>query len=86
MTSIHAFIRHKRRALGLDQQQFADVLGVSQSAVRAWERTDGLLPTRAEQRRVAGVLNVSMAEFLSVLALTQARKCHYIEAGRRPRG
>lgn len=74
MTSIHAFIRSRREELGLDRQQFAQALGVTKETVQAWERPGGLVPGRDEQRRIAGVLEVSMGEFMAVLALTALPK------------
>lgn len=70
-TSIHAFVQQRRQGQGLDQQQFADALGVPLSTVEAWEKPRGLVPSRIDQRRIALVLDVSMGEFMAVLALTR---------------
>ena len=85
MTSIHAFIRHRRQVLGLDQQQFADALDVPRNIVEAWEKTRGLVPSRIEQRRIADLLQVSMGELMAVLALTNDRACPRTLSIRRPR-
>ena len=63
--SIHQLIREGRKRLGLSEQQFADAVGVSRSAVQQWERPGGTAPKRANQRQVAQVLGVSVAELVS---------------------
>ena len=49
----------------MSEQQFADSAGVSRGAVQQWERPGGTAPKRSNQRRVAELLGVSVAELMS---------------------
>lgn len=61
---IGLFIRDRRLALGLTQQQLADKLGITDKAVSKWER--GLsLPDIALLQPLAGELDVTVTELLS---------------------
>ncbi|MDI1238991.1 MAG: S24 family peptidase [Polaromonas sp.] len=63
--SVHTLIREGRKRLGMSEQQFADAAGVSRGAVQQWERPGGTAPKRSNQRRVAELLGVSVAELIS---------------------
>jgi len=63
--SVHTLIREGRKRLGMSEQQFADAAGVSRGAVQQWERPGGTAPKRSNQRRVAELLGVSVAELMS---------------------
>jgi SOS-response transcriptional repressor LexA len=61
---IGRFIRDGRQRLGMSEEKFATAVGVTRSAVQQWERVGGTSPKRANQRRVAELLGVSVAELL----------------------
>ena len=63
--STHRLIRDGRLKLGMTEHQFAEAVGVSRSAVQQWEKPGGTSPKRANQPRVAQLLNVSIAELVS---------------------
>lgn len=63
--SIHKKIRDGRLRLGLTEQQFGDVVGVSRGAVQQWEKEGGTAPTRKNQPAVAKLLGMSVAELMS---------------------
>jgi SOS-response transcriptional repressor LexA len=63
--SVHTLIREGRKRLAMSEQQFADAAGVSRGAVQQWERPGGTAPKRSNQRRVAELLGVSVAELMS---------------------
>lgn len=57
-------IRHARRSCGLSQEQLADKLCVSRSAIAKWE-TDKGLPDVENLKQLALLLNTSMDSLLS---------------------
>lgn len=61
---IGLFIRDRRLALGLTQQQLADKLGVTDKAVSKWERCVSC-PDITLLRDLAGALEVSVSELLA---------------------
>ncbi|OOG39446.1 LexA family transcriptional regulator [Polaromonas sp. A23] len=63
--SVHTLIREGRKRLAMSEQQFADAVGVSRGAVQQWERPGGTAPKRSNQRRVAELLGISVAELVS---------------------
>lgn len=63
--TIHRLIRERRCRLNMSEQQFADAVGVTRSAVQQWEKPGGTAPKRANQPRVAELLGLSVAELLS---------------------
>jgi SOS-response transcriptional repressor LexA len=63
--SSHQLIREGRKRLNMSEQQFADTLGVSRGAVQQWEKAGATAPRRSNQRRVADLLGVSVAELVS---------------------
>ena len=60
--SFGRFISRNRKNLGMTQEQLADKVGVSKSAIAKWE-TDGGLPDRDNLKRLAECLNMT-AELL----------------------
>lgn len=63
--SIHSKIREGRTRLGLTEQQFADRVGVTRSAVQQWEKEGGTAPRRKNQPLVAKTLGVTVSELMS---------------------
>lgn len=63
--SIHRVIREGRQKLKLSQQEFAEALGVTRSAVQQWEREGGTGPARNKQAAVAHLLGLSVAQLMS---------------------
>jgi SOS-response transcriptional repressor LexA len=63
--NINRLIREGRQRLGLSEKQFADAVGVSRGAVQQWEKAGGTAPKRSNQRRVADILGISVAELVS---------------------
>ena len=62
--SIHKTIRDGRLRLGLTEQQFAEKVGVSRGAVQQWEREGGTAPRRANQKAVAELLGLTVAQLM----------------------
>jgi transcriptional regulator with XRE-family HTH domain len=62
--SIHQRIKQGREALGLNQQQFADKLGLSRGTVQQWENEGGTAPSRKHQPQVAALLGLSVAQLM----------------------
>ena len=61
-------IRQGRERLGLNEQQFAEKVGVSRGAVQHWER--GITaPKRGNQAAVASVLGISIGELMCLPGL-----------------
>jgi SOS-response transcriptional repressor LexA len=87
--SIHKLIKDGRKRLGMTEQEFADKVGVSRGAVQQWEREGGTAPRRANQKAVADLLGISVAELMSggepnVGELKKGRKVpliSWVEAG-----
>lgn len=68
--TIHARIRAARKAMGMTEQQLADLVGVTRGAVQQWEREEkGTAPKRTIQGKVAQALGVSLAELLGAEVL-----------------
>lgn len=49
----------------MSEQQFADAVGVTRGAVQQWEKAGGTAPKRSNQRLVAELLGISVAELVS---------------------
>ncbi len=60
------FISSRRRLMGLTQEELADKIGVSKSAVAKWE-IDGGLPDRDNLKRISEVMNVSVDELHRII-------------------
>jgi SOS-response transcriptional repressor LexA len=63
--SIHKVIREGRARLKLTEEEFAEAVGVSRSAVQQWEKEGGTAPKRKNQAVVARVLGLSVAQLMS---------------------
>ncbi len=57
--SFGRFIAKRRKGLGMTQEQLADKVGVSKSAIAKWE-TDGGLPDRDNLKRLAESLDMTV--------------------------
>ena len=64
--SLGSFIAKRRRYMRLTQEQLAEKIGVSKSAVAKWE-TDGGLPDRDNLRRIAEVMDVSVDDLHRII-------------------
>ena len=65
-TGFGQFIAKRRRYMKLTQEELAQRIGVSKSAVAKWE-TEGGLPDRDNLKRLSEVLNVSVDELHRVI-------------------
>ncbi len=64
--SFGQFIALRRKHLGLTQEELADQVGVSKSAIAKWE-TDGGLPDRDNLKRLSEAINVSVDDLHHVI-------------------
>ncbi|WP_330682967.1 helix-turn-helix domain-containing protein [[Clostridium] aminophilum] len=64
--SLGRFISARRKKMRLTQEELADKVNVSKSAVAKWE-TDGGLPDRDNLKRIAEVMNVSVDDLHRVI-------------------
>jgi len=62
--SVHQRIKRGREALKLNQQQFADRLGLARGTVQQWENEGGTAPSRKHQPKVAELLGMTVAELM----------------------
>lgn len=76
------YIRNRRQALGLTEQQLADRVGVSRGTVQHWERPGGTAPNRSRQAKVAEALEVSLGELLAGLASVNGSPSFQIARGK----
>ena len=60
------FLSSRRRLMGLTQEEMADRIGVSKSAIGKWE-TDGGLPDRDNLKKISEVMNVSVDELHRII-------------------
>ncbi len=65
--SFGKFIAKRRKSLGLTQEQLADRVSVSKSAIAKWE-TDGGLPDRDNLKRLAESLDMTADSLHSLIA------------------
>lgn len=65
--SLGQFIHRRRKHLYMTQEQLADKLHVSKSAVAKWE-TDGGIPDRDNLYRLAEVLGVTVSDLHRIIA------------------
>jgi SOS-response transcriptional repressor LexA len=70
--SIHRLIKDGRTRLKMTEQEFADALKVTRSAVQQWEREGGTAPNRKKQPDVAKLLGLTVAQLMSGEANTAA--------------
>ena len=71
-TTLGKFISTRRKHMQLTQEELAEKIGVSKSAVAKWE-TDGGLPDRDNLRRIAATLNVSVDELHRIIDHTKMK-------------
>jgi transcriptional regulator with XRE-family HTH domain len=64
--SLGQYISTRRRHMRLTQEELADKIGVSKSAIAKWE-TDGGLPDRDNLRRLAEVMEVSVDDLHRII-------------------
>ena len=64
--SLGHFISLRRKHMRLTQEELAEKVGVSKSAIAKWE-TDGGLPDRDNLRRIADIMNVSVGDLHRVI-------------------
>ena len=69
--SFGQFIALRRKHLGLTQEELADRVGVSKSAIAKWE-IDGGLPDRDNLKRLSEAINVSVDDLHHVINNTDA--------------
>ena len=60
------FIALRRNHMGLTQEELAEEIGVSKSAIAKWE-TDGGLPDRDNLKRLSEKMNVSVDELHRII-------------------
>lgn len=65
-TSLGQFIAKRRKYMRLTQEELAEKIGVSKSAVAKWE-TDGGLPDRDNLRRLSEIMNVSVNDLHRII-------------------
>ena len=66
-TSLGGFIAERRRFLRLTQEELAERIGVSKSAIAKWE-TNGGLPDRDNLKRLSEIINVSVDDMHRIIA------------------
>ncbi len=64
--SLGQYISTRRRLMNLTQEELADRVGVSKSAIAKWE-TDGGLPDRDNLKRISEVMSVSVDDLHRVI-------------------
>ncbi|MCR4653477.1 MAG: helix-turn-helix domain-containing protein [Eubacterium sp.] len=69
--SLGQFISTRRKHMRLTQEELADQVGVSKSAIAKWE-TDGGLPDRDNLRRISEVMDVSVDELHRIIEQPEA--------------
>ncbi len=74
--SLGQYISTRRKHMRLTQEELADKVGVSKSAIAKWE-TDGGLPDRDNLRRIAEVMEVSVDELHRIIERTNMKNVDY---------
>ena len=64
--SLGKYIANRRKSLGMTQEELAEKMHVSKSAIAKWE-TDGGIPDRDNLSRVAEIINVSVGELHKII-------------------
>ena len=67
------FISMRRNHMRLTQEELANRVGVSKSAVAKWE-TDGGLPDRDNLKKLSEVINVSVNDFHRIIDSTYLKE------------
>ncbi len=65
--SMGCFIAKRRRYMRLTQEQLAEKIGVSKSAIAKWE-TDGGLPDRDNLKSLSEIIGVSVDDLHRIIA------------------
>ena len=60
------YIAKRRKRMGLTQEELAEKVGVSKSAIAKWETNRGL-PDRDNLKRLSDVINVPLDEFYRLI-------------------
>ena len=71
--SLGKFISMRRKYLRLTQDQLANKIGVSKSAIAKWE-TDGGIPDRDNLGRLAEIINVSIDDLHRIIRSADLNK------------
>ncbi len=66
------YISHKRKEMQMTQEELANKLHVSKSAIAKWE-TDGGIPDRDNLKKLAKVMKVSVDEFYRIIDKSEKR-------------
>lgn len=74
--SLGQYISTRRKHMRLTQEELADKVGVSKSAIAKWE-TDGGLPDRDNLRRIAEVMEVSVNELHRIIERTEMKSADF---------
>lgn len=74
--SLGQYISARRKHMRLTQEELADKVGVSKSAIAKWE-TDGGLPDRDNLRRIAEVMNVSVDDLHRIIEREGMKKADF---------
>jgi transcriptional regulator with XRE-family HTH domain len=74
--SLGQYISTRRKHMRLTQEELADKVGVSKSAIAKWE-TDGGLPDRDNLRRIAEVMEVSVDELHRIIERTDMKNADF---------
>jgi len=64
--SLGHFISERRKFMRLTQEELAEKIGVSKSAIAKWEK-DGGLPSRDNLRKLSEIMNVSVDDLHRVI-------------------
>ncbi len=65
-TSLGKFIATRRKNMMLTQEEFAEKLGVSKSAIAKWE-IDGGIPERDNLKKLSDILDVTVDELHRII-------------------
>lgn len=63
--SVHTLIREGRARLGLTEDAFGKLCGVTRGTVQQWEKEGGTAPNRKRQPAVAQVLGLTVSQLMS---------------------
>ncbi len=66
MKTLGQFIANRRNQMQLTQEELAEKVGVSKSAIAKWE-TDGGLPDRDNLRKLAEIINMSVDDLHRII-------------------
>lgn len=70
------YISARRKHMRLTQEELADKVGVSKSAIAKWE-TNGGLPDRDNLRRLAEIMEVSVDDLHRIIEQTGMKKIDF---------